>query len=154
MLWQSSRSAPYVINGTAPPPINLPEADVSDMEYYVSQAKIILPVLGVNLLRSVATATTAAQSPTEQGQISTDSPVFELNLKKEGVVARAREIDGEFTVLQGSHVRMEWIGTSNDGYKALRDKLLQEGTIAPGEDDGPLRFTHDSVFTSPGGKLT
>ena len=138
----------HVMNGTTPPPINLPEADLSDMEYYLSQAKIILPVLGINLLRSVSTAGTAGHSHGEQGQVAVDSPVFELNLKKEGVVARAREIDGEFTVLQGSQVRAEWVGTSNDGYKALRDKLLQEGTIAPAED-GSLRFTHDQVFTSP-----
>ena len=45
-----------LINGTAPAPLPLPEADVSDMEYFIAQAKIILPVLGVNILRSAATA--------------------------------------------------------------------------------------------------
>ena len=45
-----------LVNGTAPPPLPLPEADVSDMEYFIAQAKIILPVLGVNILRAPATA--------------------------------------------------------------------------------------------------
>ena len=38
-----------LVNGTAPPPLPLPEADISDMEYFIAQAKIVLPVLGVNL---------------------------------------------------------------------------------------------------------
>ncbi len=52
-LAQQARRA-RLINGTAPPPLPLPEADVSDMEYFIAQAKIILPVLGVNILRSTA----------------------------------------------------------------------------------------------------
>ena len=39
-------------NSTAPPPIVLPEADVSDMEYFIEQARIVLPVLGVNIFRT------------------------------------------------------------------------------------------------------
>ncbi|MBN1125509.1 MAG: GIY-YIG nuclease family protein, partial [Sedimentisphaerales bacterium] len=35
-------------NGTSPPLPLLPEADVSDMEYFLEQLKIILPVLGMN----------------------------------------------------------------------------------------------------------
>ncbi len=42
-------------NATAPPPIHLAEADVSDMEYFVHQDRIILPVLGINVLRSTST---------------------------------------------------------------------------------------------------
>ena len=45
-----------LVNGTAPSPLPLPEADVSDMEYFIAQAKIILPVLGINILRAPATA--------------------------------------------------------------------------------------------------
>lgn len=65
-------------NGPAPTSILLPEADVSDMEYYIGQAKIILPVLGVNLLRSFPTA--APTSPATTGvptSTADDSPAFE-----------------------------------------------------------------------------
>lgn len=74
--------------------------------------------------------------------------MFELHLKKEGILARAREIDGEFTVIEGSQVRSAWVDVSEHGYKALREKLLQEGAISAGED-GSLRFAHDQVFASP-----
>ena len=138
----------HLVNGTTPPPISLPEADISDMEYYVSQAKIILPVLGVNLLRSVATSTQPPIAASEPNQTATESPRFELHLKKEGIVAHAREVDGEFIVLEGSQVRPDWIGHSNEGYRALREKLIKEATVAP-DGDGSLRFTQDQVFASP-----
>jgi hypothetical protein len=38
-------------NKTAPPIPGLPEADASDMDYFVSQLQIVLPVLGVNAIR-------------------------------------------------------------------------------------------------------
>ena len=47
-------------NSTAPEPIVLPEADVSDMEYFIEQARIVLPVLGVNIFRSPSRCTYAA----------------------------------------------------------------------------------------------
>ena len=47
-------------NATAPEPIVLPEADVSDMEYFIEQARIVLPVLGVNIFRSPIARTVAA----------------------------------------------------------------------------------------------
>lgn len=139
-----------LLNGTAPAPIALPEADTSDMEYYIAQAKIVLPVLGVNLLRSTGTASAAAT--TDAGKpatrVTAESPLFELHLKKEGIVSQAREIDSEFTVLEGSQVRSAWTGTHKPGYKALREKLQQDGAIAA-DTAGLLRFTHDQVFSSP-----
>ncbi|WP_255175990.1 GIY-YIG nuclease family protein [Rhodococcus sp. 06-1474-1B] len=149
-LAQLSKRA-RLTNGTAPPPIVLPEADVSDMEYFISQAKIVLPVLGVNLLRSAVTAT-ESNRPTavisESVIAPPDSPVFELRLKKDGITAKAREIDAEFTVLEGSQVRGGWVGSSHEGYKVLRDKLIHDGVIFLG-DGGIARFTQDQVFSSP-----
>ena len=52
-----------LVNGTAPPLSALPEADVSDMEYFLDQVRIVLPVLGLNLLRGSAPAIRA------QGQV-------------------------------------------------------------------------------------
>lgn len=139
----------HLINGTAPTPITLPEADQSDMEYFVAQAKILLPVLGVNLLRSAATAAELATVHTpEVNSQSAESPLFELRLKKEEIVAQAREIDGEFTVLEGSQARAAWLGASDHGYKALREQLVQEGALVS-IDGGVVQFAHDQVFASP-----
>ena len=96
------------------------------MEYFISQAVIILPVLGVNILRSTAAA---PASP------AVSSPVFELQLKREGISAAAREIDGEFTVLEGSGARMAWTGVEH-AYKVLHEELVREEAIIPSPTAG------------------
>lgn len=133
-------------NSTAPPPIALPEADVSDMEYFISQAKIVLPILGVNILRS-----TVSQQLTVQPESLTstpESPVFSLRMEAAGIMATAQEVDGEFTVREGSTARRNWIGT-NHGYQQLREKLEGDGTLTPSADNKTMVFTRDSVFASP-----
>jgi hypothetical protein len=74
--------------------------------------------------------------------------VFELHLRKDGIAATAREIDGEFTVLEGSGARASWIGVEH-AYKVLHHKLAREGVIVPGHDGRALRFSRDQVFASP-----
>lgn len=144
---QANRSR--LVNGTAPAPLPLPESDVSDMEYYIAQAKIILPVLGVNLLRNT-TVPAPAVGVLDQSQPTqlALSPVFEMTLKREGIVATAQEVDGEFTVLEGSSARAGWIGVE-DGYRRLREKLEQEGTLVPAIDGKLTVFTRNQVFASP-----
>jgi len=135
-----------LVNGTAPPLLPLPEADSSDMEYFIDQAKIILPVLGVNILRSTAAAVSRGEAPTASEPIP--SPVFELRVKRDGIQATAREIDGEFTVLKGSDARMAWTSVEH-AYKVLREKLVQEGVIVPAHEGGTMRFARNQVFASP-----
>jgi hypothetical protein len=140
-----------LVNGTAPPLLPLPEADVSDMEYFVAQAKIVLPVLGVNILRSMGVTrmpTTTTTSPDQGAAELQLSPVFEMQLPSVGITATAQENDGEFTVLEGSSARRSWIGTDG-GYERLRERLEQDGTLVPSADINAMTFTHSQVFASP-----
>ncbi len=82
-------------NGTAQPVPALPEADSSDMDYFLSQLQIVLPVLGVNAIR-VRPAKPAAAATLELSE----SPVFRLHNTKSGVDAQAQQIDGEFTIVR------------------------------------------------------
>jgi len=139
-----------LLNGTTPPLPPLPEADISDMEYFISQAKIVLPVLGVNLLRAVSTVPGAVQEGSGMmATVSVQSPIFELALKKSGIAATTQEIDGEFTVFEGSTARSKWQGVEDNGYKRLREKLEKDGTLVPTEDGRFRRFTRNQVFASP-----
>lgn len=141
-----------VLNGTAPPLIQLPEADISDMEYYLSQVHIILPVLGITAFR--ASRYLAVQTPVnnaEGGQLALRiSPRFTLRVPRHAIEAFAREVDGEFTVLQGSKARAAWIGTDlqHPGYKDLHEKLVSDGGLER-TADGNASFTRDVVFPSP-----
>lgn len=143
---QASRAR--LTNATSPAPITLPEADVSDMEYFIEQAKIVLPVLGVNIFRSPATSPVASSVETADRRRS-ESPVFEMTLRKFGLTARAREVDGEFTVLEGSGARLAWTGAENHSYTGLRATLEQDGTLVPSPDGSSMRFTRNHVFASP-----
>lgn len=137
-------------NGTAPVAPPLPEADVSDMDYFVGQLQIVLPVLGVNAFRVRETAA-RAETPTSQV-----SPVFRLAQAKSGVDARAQQIDGEFTVLAGSTVTAQVRQSTRYResttrvyalYQALLDKYVADGSIVV--ENGLGTVNRDIVFNSP-----
>lgn len=133
-------------NSTTPEPITLPEADVSDMEYFIEQSRIVLPVLGVNIFRSVGTA---AAKPAADARGAAVSPVFELRLRNQGILATAQEIDGEFTVLADSTARPQWTGGGEHHYRGLREKLERDGTLVSSPDGKTMQFTRTQVFASP-----
>jgi hypothetical protein len=66
----------------------------------------------------------------------------------DGIAATAQEIDGEFTVLEGSGARASWSGVEH-AYKVLRQKLVDDDAIVPGLDSSAMRFARDQVFASP-----
>lgn len=142
---QAARAS--IENGTAPPAPPLPEADRSDMDYFVEQLHIVLPVLGVNVFRS--------RSTSHDLQAAVDSPVFRLENKRTRVDASAQQVDGEFTLLSGSRVVAEWTATGTAvttrkayaSYRAQHQKLLADGAIQV--VDGIGVTTRDIVFSSP-----
>ena len=135
-------------NGTAPEPPRLPEADVSDMELFLDELQIVLPVLGVNVIRT-RTSTTVLDPSGPRA-----SPVFTLK-GKQGVDARAQQIDGEFVMLVGSLVVPVWrrVGSAAStrkvyaGYRARHEGLIADGSILV--EGGLARTTRDIVFPSP-----
>lgn len=136
-------------NGTVPARPRLPEADASDMDFFLAQLQIVLPVLGVNAVRVKAPAGGSVVSETST------SPVFGLSVPKSQVEARAQLIDGEFTVIAGSRLVASWTdkGTAEStrrayaGYALRHRKLLSDGTVRV--DGGVGVLTRDVVFSSP-----
>ena len=135
-------------NGTAPEAISLPEADVSDMEDFISQAQIVLPLLGVNLLRSSNPVPSPNLPANSNPTSAAPSPIFIMHLKKLQITARAREIDGEFVVLANSQARSGWTGVSH-GYSQLKKDLEERSVIAKSADGTASLFVTDQVFASP-----
>lgn len=135
-------------NKDRPPVPNLPEADSSDMDYFLAQLQIVLPVLGVNAIRVRTAAAAVGVDPQE-------SPVFRLVHDKLGVDARAQQIDGEFTVLSGSKLVSNWPDRGRAestkkayaSYRAEHERLLADGAIEIERGLGVL--TRDVVFGSP-----
>jgi hypothetical protein len=126
-----------VSNGTAPGQKTLPESDISDMEYFLEQVKLMLPVLGFDFLRSTAI-------PEAIGD-GAESPL--LQMSDVGAIATARELDGNFVVLKGSTARRQG-APSWDSYKNLRDDLVKLNKLIVKDSDF-FEFATDVEFSSP-----
>ncbi|WP_244627646.1 GIY-YIG nuclease family protein [Microvirga tunisiensis] len=138
-LTQAARRA-TLANGTAPDFTLLAEADTADMEFFVEQISLILPILGFDFAQPQPTISSSAKP--ESGP----TPVFEMNAV--GVTARAVETESGFLVLKGSTARAKG-NESWDRYRDLRDRLLGEGRLIPSSDPSVLTFVEDVAFASP-----
>ena len=138
-------------NGTNPASQDLlPEADTSDMEFFLAQIEVVLPVIGIDLLRPkpklrpVADGNSPAKVPADDGLIK-----LILSSKKHGYSAQAVAGDNEITVMVGSTALAEPPHSSNS-YSDLRNELIDVGKLLKDpEDKRHLRFVTDVTFRSP-----
>ncbi len=135
-------------NGQAPDAERrrMPEADKANMEAFLANLKIVLPVVGLDLLKAQPRPSASASSLPGADSISTDVR-FELR-HKSGVYATATEIDGEFIVLTGSEARKD-TNNAGRGYQDLKSDLVQQAVLVATADPGKYAFTRDYAFTSP-----
>lgn len=134
-------------NGTKPAQATpLPEADRADMESFLDQMRIILPVVGLDIFKKLP------KTPGEAAMATTAGPTFVLSTKGKGdklaVQAHAQLIDGEFVVRQGSTGRRQQ--GSQNSYASRRAELVKDGLLIdhPTEPEA-MRFTADVPFASP-----
>ncbi len=135
-------------NSNEPQGRKLSEAQISDMEEFITQLKVILPVLGVNAIRVRKVVETPAEEQSE-------SPIFTLKNPKIGVEAKAQVVADEFTMLAGSLVVATWRGISKtestkrsyEMLSALQRKLINDGSIEVTGKQGKL--VRDIAFSSP-----
>jgi hypothetical protein len=133
-------------NGTSPALPSLSEAARANMEAFISQLLMVLPAIRVDLFSSNAKPDKKIES--DKKQDSKDPQVFELFLKKEGIVATAILEDGEFIVQKGSLARAKWIGKriEKSYYWRHHDKLVEQGIlVAKGQHKV---FTQSYAFPS------
>lgn len=129
-------------NRTEPSFDRLPEADISDMESFLEELQLILPVIGVEFLRKPQVSHSAPTAP-EEIQV-----LFAVRHLTKGIDARAVEIDGEFVVLAGSTGSLNIASSFNDKLKLLRDQAL-ESERAVKIDASTFRLLQDISFSSP-----
>ncbi|WHR58350.1 GIY-YIG nuclease family protein [Acinetobacter haemolyticus] len=130
-----------LMNGTSHDYSKLPESDTADMEYFLEQIQVILPVLGYEFLKEI-------KRPSFNSLIPNIIPVdvgadFYLAIKD--VNAKAKIVDGEFYVLQGSQVRREVSQPTHNYMKNLRPRLFENNIIS----SDTYTFNQDHLFSSP-----
>ncbi|MEO1853372.1 GIY-YIG nuclease family protein [Chromohalobacter sp.] len=141
-------------NGTAHEYIGLPESDRADMAFFMEQIRTVLPVLGLDFLRSTAKPSSNQQpepftpaQPESHPLAGAENPRLKMEVKKHNIVAFAQEFDGEFVVLEGSLARGEWIDLKHN-YRHLYKQLCDEGVLVD-DGNGFKTFVRDYGFTSP-----
>ena len=115
----------------------LPESDREDMEVFLKKIYQLLPVLGVELLVTVA------------GKAATDAEKEMLYCEIKGLRAKGRLTPNGFLVLKGSQAVLKERASSQKYPWPLnmRQRLKDEGVLSPYEDH--LVFTSDEEFSSP-----
>ncbi|MEP3525073.1 MAG: GIY-YIG nuclease family protein [Hyphomicrobiales bacterium] len=122
----------------------LPEADVANMEQFLANLRIILPVIGLDMLKPQPRAVSQTTQTIEEQ--TTGDVQFEIR-HKSGVEALAVEEDGEFIVLEGSEA-LENTGSAQHSYGSLKAKLITDGVLNP-DGKGKLKFIKSWSFSSP-----
>jgi hypothetical protein len=133
-------------NDTHPDFHRLPEADRADMDTFVENAALVLPILGCDLLRRRQRPQAAQQGDRDVPDEGT-SPVF--TFATAGASASGQETDEGFVVFSGSTARRAASGTFPAGYSALRDKLVASGQLVDAPSPDVWTFGSDVIFSSP-----
>lgn len=129
-------------NGNSPSLPTLHEADISDMEYFLEQIKLILPVMGFKFLIS----STAKQEKIENRE--TENFVHETYfIRTNSFKASMKETDQGYIILKGSEAKKKLSNSCTETYRNLRRKLLETNILV--EFDDKLVFAEDAVFNSP-----
>ena len=140
-----------VDNKTNPNFNKLPEADISDMESFLEEMRLALPVLGVDFFPTRKTINKSSKLRMENERASKDDIYFVLKNSRAGIDARAVEIDGQFVVLEGSSGSLkERPSFLSSGIKAERDRLLSSGVAEKTCDDNFV-LRKDADFRRPSG---
>jgi hypothetical protein len=121
----------------------LPEADRANMESFLENLKIILPVIGLELLKPKPKIST--NTPLESETVDAD---FEIR-HRSGVKASAVEVDNEFVVLKGSEALKDAGYKHNSSYGELRRELIERGILVATSDGLRYQFSKDYAFRSP-----
>jgi len=122
----------------------LHEADVSDMEYFFEQMKLIFPVMGYTFLKPI----TLIRQQREETANSENGHLNNVYKNKSGQVhATMYKTDNGFIIAKGSQANKQLAPSISDTYKRLQKKLIDSGVLL---DKGEFyEFLDDTIFSSP-----
>ncbi|MBT9384523.1 GIY-YIG nuclease family protein [Pseudooceanicola sp. CBS1P-1] len=128
----------------------LPRADISDMEAFLEEIQLVLPVIGIDLLRRAAAPVVLKSDlhrPDDEAANGA-APTFLLRHERKGIDARAMELDGEFVLLAGTFGDMAEAISFGERLRSLRAQLLESGR-AEQTGAGSFRLLEDVALSSP-----
>jgi len=129
-------------NGNSPSLPTLHEADISDMEYFLEQMKLILPVMGFKFLISSTVKHITIEDESSKGVIRET-----YYIKTKTFKASMTETDQGYIVAKGSEAKKGLSASCTETYRNMRRKLLETKILV--EENDKLIFAEDAVFNSP-----
>jgi hypothetical protein len=126
----------------------LPEADRANMEAFLANLKVVLPIVGLDLLKPRPQGSIKVEA-SGSGPTATGSPQTRFEVRhKSGIKAFAVEEAGEFVVLEGSEALKD-AGYAHNSYAELKRKLIEDHILESAPDGTKYRFTSAHPFQSP-----
>ena len=149
IIEMTKRAGRVILDNTQSPDADrrrLPEADRANMEAFLANLGVILPVVGLDLLKPLPqpVGTEAAGMVVGPGP---NGVRFEIR-HMSGVKALAVEDEAEFVVLRGSEALKD-TGYARNSYARLKGELIRNGTLAASPDGSLYEFTRAFGFKSP-----
>lgn len=127
----------------------LPEADIADMEAFLTEIQLVFPVIGIDFFRKpTLDASKARQQSMPEAEVSYADVRFELSNIKAGICASAREDAGDFIVEEGSIGAFRESVSFNEKIKFIRDEALETGRISKTSKTN-FQLEQDISFNSP-----
>lgn len=129
-------------NGNSPSLPTLHEADISDMEYFLDQIKLILPVMGFKFLIS---STVKQDLENEEEKTNLVHEIY--HIRTQAFSATMKETDQGYIVMKGSEAKIDLSNSCTETYRNMRRKLLETEIMIKNGDKSI--FAEDAVFNSP-----
>lgn len=128
----------------------LPEADIADMEAFLEEIQLVLPVIGIDSFKKPSTSKTySVAHHGATGENSSNETIrFVLQNRKAGIVATAHEEAGEFILEADSIGSLQEEVSFHERHKAQRDDAF-ETERAVRINDKNFRIDQDISFSSP-----
>ena len=129
-------------NGNAPAVPALSEPDTADVENFLREMLLILPILEVTAFQlSAPVQATATERP------GAGATGVALHLAGPNTAATGSDTAEGFVVSAGSHGRLEEVPSIHEWLRNIRRSLISQGILVP--EDDRLVLTQDYVFDSP-----
>jgi hypothetical protein len=135
-----------LLNGNMPNVPSLPRSEQASMEEYLLNLKTLLGVLGHKTLEPLVNVT-SKKSIAEKETKSVSNDEIDLFLNIKGLKAQAILNDEGLVVLEGSFATKLLRESLSNGYKKLREKLIDSSVLIDNETN--FVFTKNYLFTSP-----
>lgn len=128
-------------NVNTPTKSSLSEADISDMEYFLEQIKLILPINGINAL--VANSIVPETYNKIEEQLKNDLKFY---IKSKDAEAEMCETSEGYVVFKGSTATKQLSNSINKTWLNLREKLIDSENLS--DQGNKYVFEKDTIFSS------